>query len=232
MKKKPLFSTELCWLLGMLLLALGAQLQVLADFGVSTIVAIPYLLSVKLEPICSFFTFGMSQYVFQTVLLIAMILILRRFRLSYLFSFISAFLFGLIVDGVGLLLGLLPDPTLAVRIVYYILSLFVTASGVALTFRTYITPEVFELFVMELAPKFRVEIHRFKIGYDWTNCLVAVILSFAFFGLWQFVGVNWGTVVNALVNGWIIAQCSKLLDRCFRFEDVLPLRNFFKSAEK
>ena len=75
MKKKPLFSTELCWLLGMLLLALGAQLQVLADFGVSTIVAIPYLLSVKLEPICSFFTFGMSQYVFQTVLLIAMMLI-------------------------------------------------------------------------------------------------------------------------------------------------------------
>lgn len=229
MKKKLLLPTELCWLLGMILLALGAQLQVRADFGVSTIVAIPYLLSVKLEPVCSFFTFGMSQYVFQTVLLLAMIIIMRRFRLSYLFSFLSAFLFGLIVDGIGFLLGLLPAPGLAGRIVCFVLSLFITASGVALTFRTYITPEVFELFVMELAPKFGVEIHRFKIGYDWTNCAVAVILSFAFFGMWKFVGVSWGTIVNALVNGWIIARCSKLFERIFRFDDVLPWRKFFET---
>lgn len=229
MKKKLLFPTELCYLLGMILLALGAQLHVLADFGVSPIVAIPYLLSVKLEPICGFFTFGMTQYVFQTFLLIIMIVLLRRFRLSYLFSFLSAFLFGLIVDGVGLLLGLLPAPNLAVRIVYFILGIFSSAAGVAITFKTYITPEVFELFVMELAPNFKIDIHKFKIGYDWTNCLIALILSFTFFGMWHFVGVSWGTVVTSLVNGWIIARCSKLFEKCFRFEDLFPLRKFFEN---
>ena len=52
--------------------------------------------------------------------------------------------------------------------------------------------------------------------------IIPVVLSFLFFGFGVFVGVKWGTVVCAVVNGWLIGRISGWLDRSFRFEDLLP----------
>ena len=41
---------------------------------------------------------------------------------------------------------------------------------------------------------------RFKTIYDCTSCAVAVILSFLFFGLGQFKGINVGTVICSLLK--------------------------------
>ena len=88
MKKKC--STELAYVLGLMFVAIGVVLMEKADFGVSMVVAPAYLLYRALSPTWSFVTFGMAEYCLQAVLLLVMILILRRFRLSYLFSFITA----------------------------------------------------------------------------------------------------------------------------------------------
>lgn len=61
-----------------------------------------------------------------------------------------------------------------------------------------------------------------KTIYDCTSCLLSVILSFAFFG--KLVGVQWGTIVCALVNGWLVSQSSLVLESKFQFKDALPLR--------
>ena len=65
-----------------------------ADFGVSMVVAPAYLLYRWLSPAWSFVTFGMAEYCLQAVLLLAMCLLLRRFRVSYLFSFVTAVVYG------------------------------------------------------------------------------------------------------------------------------------------
>ena len=105
MKKR--FSTELAYVLGLVFVALGVVLMEKADFGVSMVVAPAYLLYRWISPVWSFFTFGMAEYCLQAVLLVVMVLVIRRFRLSYLFSFVTAFLYGLILDafmGLGVLL--------------------------------------------------------------------------------------------------------------------------------
>ena len=44
----------------------------------------------------SFVTFGMAEYCLQAVLLLAMCLLLR-FRVSYLFSFVTAVVYGFVL---------------------------------------------------------------------------------------------------------------------------------------
>lgn len=225
--KKRVFYTELAYVLGILLVALGVAFMEKADFGVSMVVAPAYLLHLKISQIFPFFSFGMAEYCLQALLLIAMGLVLRRFRLSYLFSFVTAVVYGFVLDGCMLLTALLPDQALWLRGLYYLGGMVLCAAGVSAMFHTYIAPEVYELFVKEVSARFGVNINRFKTGYDCVSCALGVALSFLFFGLWQFEGVKWGTIVCALVNGWVIGRFSAFYEKHWHFEDKLPWRPFF-----
>ena len=224
--KKRTFYTEAAYAAGLLLIALGVVLMEKADFGMSMIVAPAYGLHRWLQPQLGWFTFGAAEYCFQALLLCVMALVLRKFRLSWLFSFLTAVVYGFILDGLMLLGAYLPAG-MVWRIHWYVLGMVICSMGVACMFRTYLSPEVYELLVKEGSRHFGVEIHHFKTGYDCLSCLLALVMSFAVFGLWQFVGVKWGTVLCALINGWLIGQCSRLLEKCFVFRDALPWRGFF-----
>lgn len=226
--KKKTFYTELSYIIGLTLLALSAALMEKADFGLSMVVAPAYLLHLKLSQYLPFFTFGMAEYTFQALLLVIMVIVLRKFKLSYLFSFVTAVLYGLILDFMIMVVNFIPSETFAMRIVLYVLGLVGCASGVSLLFHTYISPEVYELFVKEVSALLGININRFKTIYDCSSCMIAIIMSFAFFGLWQFEGVKIGTVVCAIVNGYIISMFSKLYERFFDFKDGLKLRQYFE----
>ncbi len=221
------FYTELAYVLGLIFVALGVAFMEKPDFGVSMVVAPAYILHLKISETYSFFTFGMAEYTLQAVLLIIMALVLRRFKLSYLFSFVTAVIYGFILDLCMLLVSYVPMENMALRITYYTLGMVLCAIGIALFFHTYIAPEVYELFVKEVSSKYGVEIHRFKTGYDICSCLMGVILSFIFFGFGVFRGVKWGTIICALINGTLIGLCSKFLEQRFEFKDGLGLRKYF-----
>ena len=227
--KQRVFYTEWCYLLGIICLAVGVALMEAADFGLSMVVAPAYLLHLKLQPVFSFFSFGMAEYTLQAVLLVLMCLILRRFRVSYLFSFVTAVFYGFVLDGVIALAAFLPQETLQARFVLYILGMVICSAGVALVFHTYIPPEAYELFVKELSEKWNIPNHRFKTVYDLTSCAVAVLMSFLFFGFGHFEGVRLGTVACALINGWLIGLISKWMEKNFVFRDALSLRRFFEA---
>lgn len=224
--RKPFYS-ELAYVVGIVTLALGTVFMERADFGVSMVVAPAYLIYLKVSALLPWFTFGMAEYTLQAVLLLAMCIVLRRFRVGYLFSFVTAVFYGIVLDLLMLLGGFLPKDVLALRFVYYAVGVFFCSVGVAFLFRTYIAPEVYELFVKELSAKYGWNIHRVKTVYDCVSCLVGVILSFAFFGLWHFEGVKWGTILCALINGFLIGRIGKVLDRMFEFRDRWALRERF-----
>ncbi len=227
MKRK--FSTELAYLLGIVLLASGTVLMEKADFGVSMIVAPAYVLYRWLSPRWAFFTFGMAEYCLQAALLLLMALILRRFRLSYLFSFFTVVLYGFVLDTFMRIGALLPAGLLWQRAVCYLAGMLLCAAGVSAMFHTYLSPEVYELFVKEVSAHFRLDINRFKTAYDCVSCLVGIAMSFLAFGLWRFVGVNWGTIVCALVNGTIIGRFSAFYETHWRFCDSFGWRKYFAS---
>lgn len=225
--KKATFFTESAYALGIAGLALGTALMEKADMGISMVVAPAYLIYLKLSQIWPFVTFGMAEYTLQVCLLAVMMIVLRKFKLSYLFSFVTAVIYGFALDGCMALAALIAAPSLAARILCYIAGLGLCAAGVAFIFHTYISPEVYELFVKEVSRKTHADINKFKLGYDGVSCLIGVILSFSFFGLFHFEGVKLGTIVCALINGRLIGFFSRLMERHLNFADGLPLRKYF-----
>ncbi len=224
---KRTFPTELSYVFGIIFLALGTAFMEKPDFGVSMVVAPAYLLHLKISETYSFFTFGMAEYTLQAVLLVAMMIVLRRFKVSYLFSFVTAVIYGFTLDLSMAIVSYINMDTMFLRIVYYIIGLILCSFGVAFFFHTYISPEVYELFVKEVSAKFGKDIHKVKTVYDICSCTVGVILSFCFFGFGVFRGVKLGTILCALINGSLIGLCSKGLEHFFVFKNRFKPRGFF-----
>lgn len=226
--RKSVFYSEFAYISGFVLIAIGTAFMTLADFGLSMIAAPSYILHLGLSERVPFLSFGVCDYLVQAVIILLMTAVLRRFRLTYLFSFFSAVLYGCILDGVLISLSLLPSDSMLLRIVYFIAGLVIVPSGVALLFRTYLAPGAHELFVRETVNQYKLDTGRFKTVYDCILCAVSIVLSFLFFGLWHFRGIGIGTVVCALVNGTLISLFVKLYDKVFDFRDLWELRKYFE----
>lgn len=227
--KKRMYR-ETAYVLAMIILSLGTALMERADFGISMIVAPSYLLHLKVSQSLPWFSFGVAEYLMQTVVLLLVMICMRKVKLAYFFAFISAMLSGGLLDVSIALVALLPFDGTVARLVYYILGLYIGTVGVGLIFHSYVTPGAYESFVKELAPKYGVDLGKFKTAYDCCSLLLGVIFSFAFFGFGNFVGIRLGTVFCAAVNGTMVAFNSRLVDKYFDFEDKLPrVGNFFRT---
>lgn len=228
MRTRRIFSTELAYFWGIIILAFGTAFMERADFGVSMVVAPAYILHLHFHKTFGFFTFGMAEYVLQAFVLIVLCLVMRKCRISYLFSFVTAVFYGFTLDFCIRLLSSLPKESMGARLMNYVVGVFLCALGVAFLFHTYIAPEAYELFVKELAAKYKLRIDKVKTAYDVCSCLIGVLLSFAFFGFGRFEGVKVGTIFCALINGWIIGRLSAVLEHFFDFKDSFPLRVLFE----
>ena len=226
--KKRTFYTEAAYVLGIVILAIGTAMMERADFGMSMVVAPAYLLHLKISQRFAFFSFGMAEYVLQAALILALMAIQRRAKRAYLFSFCTAVIYGFALDAAIALAALIPGAGMAARIAYYFAGMVLCSAGVACLFETYISPEAYELFVKEMAERTGRPISKVKTVYDCASCAAAVLMSFAFFGFGHFEGVKAGTIVCALVNGWLIGRISAMLKARFAFRDGLKMRRYFE----
>lgn len=225
--KQKIFYTEFAYIFGLIALAVGTAMTEKADFGMSMVVAPAYLLHLKVSQYLSWFSFGIAEYCVQAVLFLAMCLAVRKFRAGYLFAICTALLYGVLLDGCVFLFGLFEVSHVALRILFYAVGFVIVTMGVSMLFHTYITPSVYETFVKEISTAYHKNINVCKTVYDCTSCLVAIVLSFVFFGFPNFRGIGIGTVVCAFLNGPLIGMFSKLFERIFVFKDGLPLKKYF-----
>ena len=154
-------------------------------------------------------------------------IIMRKVKLSYLFSLVTAILYGFLLDGGMALVSLIPVDLVVIRILLYVSGMLLCSTGIALLFHTYISSEAYELFVKELSTKFHVDIHKFKTIYNCSSCIIAILLSFLFFGFGHFEGIKFCTVLCALLNGTLIKLASKLLEKIWVFRDAFSLKKYF-----
>ena len=223
MKGKRVFYCEWAYVAGIIILAFGTALMEKADFGMSMVVAPAYLIHLKVSQYLPFFSFGVSEYVFQALLLVLLSLVMGKAKKSYLLSFATAFLYGTVLDGAIRMVGLLPWAGILWRGIFYIAGLVICSVGVALLLRTYLPPEAYELVVKEFSQKFQMTIGKTKTIYDCCSCLLGIVLSLVFFR--GFIGVKWGTIVCAVINGWLIGRISVFLENHFVWKDAFGLRN-------
>ena len=222
MKRIKLYN-ELTYLFALIFMALAVALTAAADFGVSMIVAPAYLLSLKV----SFLTFGQSEYIIQALLFIVFCILMKKVRLVFFISFGTTVLYGAILDLWRWLIPALNANVSApgsmelwVRIVYCALGMILTGITVALCFRTYIYPQVYDFFVKGVSERYKLNMNRFKIIFDFSFLAAAVIMSFAFFG--KFNGIGIGTVIMTCLNGPIIGFFGKIFDKHFELVPLFP----------
>ncbi|MBQ8858644.1 MAG: hypothetical protein IJ012_02510 [Clostridia bacterium] len=235
-------SNELLWLLGTVFVALGVALCSKADLGVSMIAAPAFVLSEALAPLCSFFSVGVTEYVFQGVLLLLLCLLLRRFNWRYLLAFAVAVLYGYTLNLFLWLFGGLSVDSALLRWVLLLVGDCITAIGVACFFRTYMPLQVYELFVAEVARCFKLPIGRVKWCFDVSLLAISAVLAFSLFGdaasfdwstIWSssFHSIGLGTLVTTAINSPLITLAGKLLDRCFEPTPLFPkLEKLLKRA--
>lgn len=226
---KKTFYTEISYTVGIILLALATAITQKADFGMSMVVAPAYILHLKISQFLPFFSFGMAEYSLQLFLIAGLCIFMRKFKKVYLFSFVTAVIYGFLLDFFIFILRPVPQNIFALRIVLFICGMLICSLSVALLFHTYFAPEAYELVVKEVSLRLNKDIGKVKTVYDLTSLCISVILSFSFFGFMQFNGVNIGTLITALCNGFIIGKISSLLEKKFEFKDKLNLRKMLES---
>lgn len=227
--KKHTFYSEISYFLGLSLLAFSTALMAWGNFGMSMVVAPAYILYLKLSQTLSWFSFGIAEYVLQACVLLLMVLILRRVRIGYLLSFVAALLYGLILDGSTALLSHFATGGIFNRLIVYILGDIGCSVGIALLLHSYLPPEVYELFIKEIAAHFGWKFSTVKTVYDCASLTLATLMSLLLLGNIQGVGV--GTVACALLNGTLIQLFSRLLEKHFQFRDRFPCRSKFEESE-
>ena len=221
--KKIRIPSEAAYLFALVLMALSVAMTASADFGVSMIVAPAYILSLKF----SFLTFGQSEYIVQALLFIVFCILVKKVRLMYFVSFLTALIYGGVLDLWRSIIPILnPSVTapgsmeLWLRITLFTAGMVMTAFTVALFFRSYIYPQVYDFFVKGISAHFGLNMDRFKIIFDFSCLAVACAMTLLFFG--RFNGVGIGTVIMTCINGLLIGMFGKLIDRCFIFVPLFP----------
>lgn len=225
--KKPVFYTEFAYVCAILFIALGVALAAKAGFGVSMIAAPMYTFHLWLVQYTEVLTLGTLEYIFQGVIILSITLLVRHFKISYLFSFATSVFSGLAIDLMFWVVSPLAAETLLVRIVVFAASILSCAFGVSCIFHAYISPAGNELFVKEFALRFGKDIHKVKTIYDMTFLVISVALNLILFR--GFVGIGIGTVITAALNGPIISVFAHALEKHFEFKAAFPkLEKYFE----
>ena len=225
--KKPVFYSEISYVLAILFIALGVALAAKAGFGVSMIAAPTYTFHLWLTRYTEVFSLGTLEYMFQGIIIATIALLVRKFKISFLFSFATSVFSGLAIDLAFWVTGPIVADTMIIRIILFALSLLTCAFGVSCIFHAYISPAGNELFVKEFALRFGKDIHKVKTIYDMTFLVISVALNLILFR--GFVGIGIGTVITAALNGPIISVFAHFLEKHFEFKAAFPkLEKYFE----
>lgn len=225
------YMGEASWVLGVVLVALGVCLCKKADLGVSMIAAPAFIIYEAVATLWSGFSVGMVEYIIQGILLILLCLTVRRFNVRYILCFVVAIIYGYVLDFWLFVLSPEPFTAVYVRWIMFFIGDVITATGVAFFFRTYMPLQIYELFVAEVADKYRLPINKTKFFYDLGSFVLSAILAFTLFGdaksfQWNNIlttsyhSIGLGTVITSFINAPIISASGKLMDKVFNYQPV------------
>lgn len=209
--KLPLFRGELALAIAVVINSFGVVRMLYSGAGISAISSVPYAFS----EVLTFFSLGTWTYLFQAALILTLMILRRRFVLSYLFSFAVGFVFSELLDVHELWIQVLPAK-LGWYVVYFVVSYLLICLGIALSNRCKLPIVPTDLFPRELAQITKISYPKIKISFDATCLIVTAGMTFLFLGHLEGLGI--GTVLAALTMGKVIGLMGNWLDRHFVFD--------------
>lgn len=213
MRKITLFS-EIAFILGMILLSVGVNFIIKSDFGISPVQSSAYVLYTVFPKI----TFGTYNYLIQLVLVTILCILIKRIRLRYFLSFLSAVFYGYTVDFFSYIMSPLTAESMVMRIVFYIVGFVCIMFAVAFFFRTNIPLMPYDIFVTDLAQNKGFNKNTVKIIFDISSLVAGLALTLAFHK--KLVGIGIGTIISGLFSGIAIKYTGKLIDKFVIFKPI------------
>lgn len=230
MKKKITLYSEFVYAFAILILSFSVAMVSASDLGLSMIVAPAYILSQKL----GFLTFGQSEYVIQAILFIIFCILVKKVKLVYFTSFLNCIIYGAVLDMWRIIIPVfnpsITEPgsmSMPIRITFFVASALITAFSIALFFRVYLYPQVYDFFVKGITEHFKLNRTKFKTFFDLSCLAVSVIMTLVFFK--GIIGIGVGTLILAVANGSLIGGFGKLIDKFFDIKPLFP--NFAKKFD-
>ena len=182
--------------------------------GISAISSVPYAFSEVLPAL----SLGTWTYIFQGVLIAVLMLMRKRFVVSYLFSFVVGFVFGELLDVHELWIYILPETT-GWRVIYFVVSYLLISFGIALSNRCRLPIVPTDLFPREMEQITGITYSKIKISFDVICLAVTAGMTGIFLGHLDGLGI--GTVLAALTMGKVIGRMNRFLDRKAAFRSLL-----------
>lgn len=210
MTKKKHFSSELALLIAILYNSLNLSLLVKGNFGISTLSSVPVVFS----KVFTNFTLGNWTIIIQSLTLVVMLFIVRKFKLGYLLSFVIALFFGFFVDMWTLFLTPLPV-TIGFRIVYFIFGLTGTGIGAAFFVQCGLPIQPFDLFVREVSQSTQTSLKKTRMIYDATSLSISLTVSLLMLKRLEAIGL--GTILSVFMTGNIMHHTSDILLNKYTF---------------
>jgi len=196
--KMNLCLRALLFICGLLIMAIGVNLSVKANLGVSPISSIPYVYSLRFP-----LTLGQTTVIFNVLLILVQILLLKKdYEWIQLIQIPVVFLFGWFIDQTMPMLAWIHPSIYATRAFYCLLSCAVLGLGVFFEVRAKLTYLPGEGVAMALNRKFGLEFGKAKIGVDSAMVIGGIASALVFMG--NVRGMREGTVAAAVLVGYIV----------------------------
>lgn len=217
MKQKKGKIAEAAWVAAIIICGFGVCLSAKSGLGVSMIVAPAYVIYLKVSQTLPWFTFGMAEYCLQGFLIILLSIFLKRFKWKYPLAFITALCYGFALDAWRAVFGTDIYTEMYQRCLACAGGAIITAFAIVLFLRTYLPQEGYELVVKEISDKFKINVNKVKLIYDWSSLGTAIILMLLLFKRFSFEIIGVGTLIMTVINTPIIALFGRLMDSRFDF---------------
>ncbi len=192
--KKFHLAGEVALLIVLLINSLGVDLMSKSGFGISTISSVPLIFNTAF-PV---FSFGTWNYIFQTLLVITLMVLKRSFCPGYLFSFVVGIGFGKMIDVHNTWIQMLPD-SLPLHTVYFFTGFFLMCFGICLANNCMLPIIPTDIFPRDLSEILKKNYKTIKTAFDVCCLTTTVILSLAI--LHHFYGIGVGTIFCAFLTG-------------------------------
>ena len=209
-QKKFHLAGEAALLLVLLLNSLAVDLMSKSDFGISTISSVPLIFSTAFP----FLTFGTWNYIFQTLLVVTLMILKRSFCPGYLFSFVVGIGFGKMLDVHNAWLQMLPN-AMPLNAVYFIAGFVLMCFGICLANNCMLPIIPTDTFPRDLSEILNKKYKVIKTSFDLTCLTTTVVLSLTI--LHRLYGIGFGTVFCAFVTGKGVSLVQKFFNEHVEF---------------
>lgn len=199
-------------ILGVSIMSLGIALSLKSTLGTPPISCIPAVLSMAFP-----WTVGEFTIVFNALLVVFQMVLLRKITISQLAQMLVCILFGYMIDFNLLLIDFIHPGNYISQWILIIIGCFVLAFGLTIEVKSDLTMLPGDGAVVAIAEVLHTDFGKVKPFFDITIVAIGVVLSLSFLG--HLEGVREGTIFAAVSVGFMIQFFVRILGE--RIDDYL-----------